>query len=376
MASLAKRPNGKWRARVTGPDGKQRARHFDRKVDAEEWIAEQVVKLRDGRWVDPRRGRRTFGEYVRDWQSAQVHHRPSTAASTADRLRLHLLPRFGDVPLIAIQRSDAQAWVKALSAQGLAPSYVEGLYRLLAQVLLAAVDDGVLATSPLGRGKVKLPERVRPPLVIPTLDEVRALVDAASDAGRPLILMGAGTGMRIGELSGLTVDRVDFLRRHVRVDRQLLTPKGQHPHFGPPKSKASTRTIPIPAELAELLAAHVRGMDRDGFVFPNTRGGPWTRSVLSKEWDRWRRKAGVGFNPHDLRHFYASSLIAAGQSVKVIQSRLGHATAQETLDTYGHLWHDDEDRTRDITGGVLRAVIGDENGTVEGLESRNPMSEG
>lgn len=355
MPSVAKRPNGKWRGRVRLPDGKQRARHFDRKVDAEQWVARQVVKLADGTWIDPMRGKRTFGEYAAEWVEGQVHHRASTAGAVEVRLRLHVLPRFGDKPIATIQRSDVQAWVKALSVD-LAPSYVEGLYRLLAQVMLAAVDDGVLASSPCGRGKVKLPEDVRPPLVVPTIGEVRALVDAAPEHAKALIVTAAGTGMRIGEVTGLTVDRIDFLRRQVRVDRQLV---GAAPlTFGPVKTRASNRTIPIADELAAVLARHVGGVDRDGVVFVNAHGRPWRRNSVGQEWARWRTAAGVGFKPHDLRHFYASSLIAGGQSVKVIQARLGHATAQETLDTYGHLWHDDEDRTRGITGGVMAAVLG------------------
>jgi integrase len=62
---------------------------------------------------------------------------------------------------------------------------------------------------------------------------------------------------------------------------------------------------------------------------------------------------------HALRHFYASLLIRAGCSVKVVQARLGHATAAETLDTYAHLWPDDEDRTRQAVDDVLAANAGD-----------------
>jgi integrase len=66
-------------------------------------------------------------------------------------------------------------------------------------------------------------------------------------------------------------------------------------------------------------------------------------------------RQGVTF--HDLRHFYASLLIRHGESVKTVQARLGHATAQETLDTYGHLWPDSEDRTRAAVEMALAPIV-------------------
>ena len=59
---------------------------------------------------------------------------------------------------------------------------------------------------------------------------------------------------------------------------------------------------------------------------------------------------------HDLRHYYASLLIRHCESVKTVQSRLGHATAAETLDTYSHLWPDSDDRTRDVVDAILGDV--------------------
>lgn len=79
---------------------------------------------------------------------------------------------------------------------------------------------------------------------------------------------------------------------------------------------------------------------------------------FSEVWCRALATTGIraGVTYHDLRHFYASLLIRHGESVKTVQARLGHATAQETLDTYGHLWPDSEERTRaaiEALGGQL-----------------------
>jgi integrase len=167
-------------------------------------------------------------------------------------------------------------------------------------------------------------------------------------------------GLRQGECFGLTVDRVDFLRRHVRVDRQLVSVRGETPEFGPPKSRASYRTVPMPDLVAVTLSDHLARYraGRVGLVFSNRAGDPLRRSNFG---DMWRRAVTAAGLPawatfHDLRHFYASLLIARGCSVKTVQRRLGHQSATETLDTYGHLWPDSDDETRSAVDHVLSAM--------------------
>lgn len=101
----------------------------------------------------------------------------------------------------------------------------------------------------------------------------------------------------------------------------------------------------------DALAAHLAGFPagRDGLVFTSQRGEPWRRNAFTTLIAQWRAAAGppesVTF--HDLRHHFASVLIAAGCSLKAVQSAPGHANASETLDTYSHLWPADEDRIRE-----------------------------
>lgn len=197
--------------------------------------------------------------------------------------------------------------------------------------------------------------------VIPlTVEQVSTLAGAFPKRCRSLIVFAAGMGMRQGECFGLTVDRVDFLRHQVRVDRQLTGAKAGVPEFGPPKSKAGFRTVPMPEVVSTDLAAHLAkcGTGPAGLVFTNTRGTPLTRSLCGDMWHRARAKAALPnwATFHDLRHFYASLLIAKGCSVKSVQKRLGHQSAMETLDTYGHLWPDSDDETRQAVDGALSVL--------------------
>ena len=159
----------------------------------------------------------------------------------------------------------------------------------------------------------------------------------------------------------------------MHVDRQLVTVSGRVPFLGPPKTPASVRTIPLPTVVVDALAAHLAAYPplEDGFVFVTDAGRPIRRTAFG---DTWRAAvkasgapAGTGF--HELRHYYASLLIRHGESVKVVQARLGHASASETLDTYSHLWPDSDDRTRAAVDSVLSA---DYVRTKEVIDGRTP----
>ncbi|WP_329091369.1 MULTISPECIES: site-specific integrase [unclassified Streptosporangium] len=167
------------------------------------------------------------------------------------------------------------------------------------------------------------------------------------------IIAAAGTGMRWSELAGLTVDRVDFLRRTVKVDRQLArTPKADGDMFIPPKTKASNRVIPLPQTVVDALAAHLKefGEGTERLIFTSPTGSPlnyknfrartWVKTLVGME------DAPEETTFHTLRHTYASLLIHAGEPPKVIQERLGHASITETMDTYGHLYDSADETTR------------------------------
>jgi integrase len=354
MASIDKRPDGRYRARWREyPTGPQKSRQFDRKADAQRFLDGIRGDLAHGLYVDPAGGRTRFKEYAEQWRAGQIH-RPSTASQTETYLRLHAYPTLGNRPIGAIRRSEIQAWVKQQSA-GLAPGSVELVYRWVATIFKAAVADRLIASSPCIR--IALPKRADTEVIPLSVSDVAALAHAVPERYHALIVFAAGMGLRQGECFGLTIDRVDFLRRRVRVDRQLISVRAGVPEFGPPKSKAGFRTVPMPELVVVALSAHLAryGPGPAGLVFTNTLGHPLRRSTANPMWHRATKQAGLPSwaTFHDLRHFYASLLIARGCSVKAVQSRLGHQSAMETLDTYGHLWPDSDDETREAVDQVL-----------------------
>jgi integrase len=347
--------DGRWKVRYRSPDGRQRSKTLPTKTLANKFAATVEADLHRGQWTDPQLGRRTFGEVAGEWQLAQVHDE-STAALVDGTLRRHLLPTFGYRPLAAIRPSEVQAWVKLKSTE-LAPSTLRVTYRWLAAVFNAAVLDGAIPRTPC-RG-IRLPpvekEQVHPLAV----EEVAAIADAVPDRYRAMVVLAAGTGLRQGEVFGVQVGDVDFLRRVVHVRRQVKSLPGRPPFLASPKTPSSIRTVPLPEVVLVELAEHLRRWPAEdgGLVFTTGYGAPYERSTFNAVWRKAVASvglAGVGF--HDLRHHYASVLIRAAESVKVIQARLGHKSALETLDTYGHLWPDSEDSTRAAVDAAWKDV--------------------
>jgi integrase len=239
--------------------------------------------------------------------------------------------------------------VKA-SSQTLAPATVEGVYKTVKAVFRSAVTDRVIAVSPCV--DVTLPRKPRKRVVPLTTDQVLSIAEFVPGRYRGLIVFMAGTGLRPSEAFGVTVDRVEFLRHQVTVDRQL---SGTAPTFGQPKTEASYRDVPLPDIVLEGLSAHIsaHGLGAEGLLFTNTKGQPIDRRRFGEIWRRAAKKVQVASTPHDARHYYASLLIRYGESVKTVQARLGHSTAGETLNTYGHLWPDSDDRTRAAVDEML-----------------------
>lgn len=366
MASIDKVPTG-WRARWRTPDGRSRSKTFDRKADAQRHLTSIESAKLVGAYIDPGAGRITFKAFAEDWRASQVH-RATTAASVETYLRLHAYPFFGGRPIAAIRSSEMQAWVRGRS-DVLAPNTVKVVHQMVVSVFRAAVADRVIASNPAAGLKLPRPERAEVHPIATA--EVFAIAASVPARYRALILAGAGTGMRQGELLGLTVDRVDFLRRTIRVDRQLTTMPGREPFLAAPKTSASVRTIAAPSAVLEALSGHLAayGVGPDQLVFTDEQGQPIRRPHAGHIWRKAARTAGVdGRSFHDLRHYCASVLIGAGHSVKVVQHHLGHASAKVTLDTYSHLWPDDEDRTRAALESALRPGVSDPCHTAEGAD--------
>lgn len=172
------------------------------------------------------------------------------------------------------------------------------------------------------------------------------MYDAFPEHLQPAVLLGAFAGLPTAEVCGLRVDDIDFMRGFV-------TPALQWPGE-PLKTEISRTAVPIPAALALELSAVAQRWPTVTAV-TNGRGGAASPWQVDRALRAVRAAIGLpgGFRFHDLRHWYASLLIASGADVKVVQARLRHASAKTTLDTYGHLWPDADESARVAVAAVL-----------------------
>lgn len=353
MASVAKRPDGRWRARYRDPAGKEHSKHFERKIDAQRWLTTVESEKLRGTYIDPKAGRVTVAEYAQQWLDVQPL-RPSSRRTYGIYLRTRIVPVLGARPLASVRPSDVHAFLRTLDA--LAPNTVRGIHSILSAVFTSAVDDGLIAKSPCVRTTPPKPQR---PKVDPlTVDQVQALLEAVPDRYRGCVALGAFCGLRLGEVLGLKVGRVRFLQRELDVVEQLTLVPGAPPSLGPPKTRSSVRTVPMPQLAVDALSLHLAEWPAGpaDLVFRSrTSGVVWPNTFQGSVWRPAVQRAGLptGTRFHDLRHFLASLLIASGESVKTVQAVLGHASAVETLETYSHLWPDSEQRTRAAVDGAF-----------------------
>jgi integrase len=359
MASIARRPDGTYRPRYRDADGKEHARHFKRKTDAQRWLDEVTATVVTGTYVDPKAGRITLSAFYAVWAARQVWA-PGTELAMSLAVRT---ATFTDVELRLLRRSHVESWVKQMTAAGLAPGTVHTRVQNVRAVLRGAVRDRVIATDP--SDGVTLPRRRRREhaMRIPTPPQVGALLTAADDRFAAFIAICAFGGLRLGEAAALQVGDVDFLRRRVVISRQVQRGPGGTVELRAPKH-GSERTVVVPDRLLTLIAEHVeRHLPAGGperWLFPTPTGTPPHQNTVGHQWRKATSATGLtGLRLHDLRHFFASGLIASGCDVVTVQRALGHASATTTLNTYGHLWPDAEDRTRAATDGLMSAALDD-----------------
>lgn len=331
----------RWVARWVDPGGRERWRSCVTKDEALTFLAHVAVDRSRGTYVGL--SKVTFREYLGQWLDAQLHQRPQTTASARSKLERYAVPEIGHLPMQAVTRADVQRVVS--SAEALGPAARRVLFAWVRAVFNSAVEDRLISTSPCR--KVNLPvieKRQAEPL---TPAQVSVIAERVRPGLQAMVWLGAGTGLRPGELRALTADRV--VNGRVLVDRQLAEGSNpRRPAWGPLKNAASRRTValaPITLTMLEQhLAEHPLGPEQ--LIFTSIRGTALRRSHLSDAWSRAVEGLALGTRSgwHELRHHHASLLIAGGASPRAVAERLGHADPSETLRTYAHLWPGDDDR--------------------------------
>lgn len=326
---------------------KQRTkRGFSSARSAQVWAAKMLVDQVEGSWVDPQRGRTPMSTIIAAWHEAKsLSWAESSARSNGTYIRHRITPRWGNSAVGKISRSGVQEWVNSLYAEdGLSGKTVRIIYGLFSAILEYAVQEGYIPKSPcLG---IVLPKKNPPRKVYLTVSQVKRLADECSRHGDAVRVL-ATTGLRFGELAGLTPEDVSFNTRRLVVRRSATTVGGKIV-VGPPKTR-KTRTVAFSDVVADDLRARVAAVGPGEYLF-HSPGDPTTPMRLPSS-GSWFTEAVARLQaedpsfphitPHGLRHTAASLLISAGATVLVVSRQLGHEDAAMTLNTYADLFDDD-----------------------------------
>ena len=237
-----------WTVRYRDPSGRQRSKAFTRRRDAEAYEDEINSRLRRGDWLDPRRGEVTLAAVWAEYERAGTGHLRATTRQNYRAAWRNIEPYLGRGAVNRIEQADVADWIESLSQQK-GPETVRQAHRVLCLVIDYAIQTRRLSVNP-ARG-VRLPRRPPARERILTVEQVNALVERLGGQG-DLVLAMAYLGLRWSELAALKVSDVDLSRRRVRVVERA-TEVGGRMDVSAPKSRASQRSVAIPAVLSTML---------------------------------------------------------------------------------------------------------------------------
>lgn len=340
----------------------------------------------------------TVGEWAQRWLAEGEHRlRASTVAGYRSKWKELVAPTWADTAIKDVTPAGVRRWVRQLEEAELAPATVRQSAVVLRLVLGTAVAHDAIAVNPVSGLRLGAARRIEPRFL--TVLEVEALAEAishpafkvagngarvAARSERPdlalMVRLAAYCGLRAGELVGLRWRRVDLEGRTLHVVETVTDVQG-HLVTGPTKS-GKQRTVPLPGPVVDGLREHREQATRTGpedWVFPNegTTYGPLRQAYVYRQHFRpAAMRAGISPVPrwHDLRHTYASLLIAQGEHPRVVMELMGHSSIHVTLGTYGHLF---PGATTEAIGRLGEQISAALNGTgmARGLrpESKNGL---
>lgn len=367
MSSVRKRilPSGKarWLVDYVDPAGNRRNKNFDRKKDADAFLDQVKEQMRAGTLVMDDQTVTVRAACETYLESASVRTLElSTWSQYEQHVRVHIIPRIGDVLLTQLTERRVYEFIDGLTT-GVSVAMARKVVATLKRVITSAQRRGQVGRNIIIDKQIRVTGSSEFQKRLPERSELQKLLAACDPDTRVLFLTAMLTGLRRGELRALSWDDVRFEERVIRVRRSAR----ETGTIKATKTRKGHRDIPISANLIhELKAWKLKcptGPER--LVFPNGAGRIESGSnIWNRRFVPTMKAAGLVdqdgkpvFRFHDLRHAAAALFIEQGMGPKRIQDLMGHASIQMTFDTYGYLFRD-EDRDIQAAEGVAAKLLG------------------
>ena len=372
--TVRQRKDGRWEGRIViGYDDNGYPKTKNVLARTKKECVEKLQKLKvDCGGLKPEKVRpeMPFGDWLTYWYEnhSKPKIRPTTQETYESRIRLHIIPEIGDIPLNKLTQNDLQQFYGRLKKSGrkrFTDKYGEGLSDRMVRMCHAtcrsalekAVQDGLIRVNPaIG---CKLPPKKAREMQVLTREELqRFLIQAKFEGYYEVFLLDLATGLRRGELMALQWDDLNFKTGVLNVNKQVYDVRGQL-QISTPKTKNSIRKIVLPPAVVAVLREYKKAVDsRWMFPSPVKEDCPITPGVVRRRLQLILEHAGckhVRF--HDLRHTFATLALQNGMDVKTLSAMLGHVSAATTLDIYTHIT-DDMQRTAaaNIDRGIGKAA--------------------
>jgi integrase len=294
----------------------------------------------------------TFGQFAEDWLESRRQIRGSTESSCGSIINRQLIPRLGQIVVSAVRFEHVDAAVSGMIEDELSAKTIHNAITLLRTMLA-----GKKGSSAMRRGLafkdatmgLELPPLESRQITPPNPEQVWALISAAKEIGGigyALTYLGAFTGLRRNEALALQFGDIEWFSNEIHVRHAISKRRGRDGahkwewHLGPPKSRKSVRRIAATESVMKMLADLKVGKPDSAFIFPGECFGFIDPDKFDAEiWQPIANRAAMPSTRfHDLRHFFASQLIANGETAAYVRDQMGHSSIKVTFDTYGHLF--------------------------------------